>query len=97
VRPRRPLQPVDEPPRRTGTGRPAPARRQPQRQQKQRGGGMGKWIALLLVLALVVGGFFAYQAINDATAKSVELNQDVGGNVDEAVQSFKDLIENNTR
>ena len=31
VRPRRPLQPVDEPPRRTSTGRPAPARRQPQR------------------------------------------------------------------
>ena len=99
VRPRRPLQPVDEPPRRTGTGRPAPARRQGRvgaDKQKKRGGA-GKWIALLLVLALVAGGVVAYQAITDATAKSVELNEDVGGNVDEAVQSFKDLIENNTR
>jgi hypothetical protein len=49
------------------------------------------------VLALVAGGVVAYQAITDATAKSVELNEDVGGNVDEAVQSFKDLIESNTR
>ena len=45
----------------------------------------GKWIALLLVLALIAGGVFAYQAINGATAKPVELNEDVGGTVDEAV------------
>ena len=96
VRPRRPLQPVDEPPRRTSAGRPAPARRQPPGRQKQRGGA-GKWSALLLVLALVAGGVVAYQAIGDATAKTVELNEDVGGNVDEAVQSFKDLVEQNTR
>jgi serine/threonine-protein kinase len=96
VRPRRPLQPVDEPPRRTTAGRPAPARRQPARQKPKRGGA-GKWIALLLVLALVAGGVVAYQAISDATAKSVQLDEDVGGNVNDAVQSFKDLVENNTR
>jgi serine/threonine-protein kinase len=97
IRPRRQLQPIDEPPaRRTSTGRPAPARRQPP-QKKQKGGGPGKWIALLLVLALIAGGVVAYQAISGATAKSVELNEDVGGRVDEAVQSFKDLVENNTR
>ena len=96
VRPRRPLQPVDEPPRRTTTGRPAPARRQPARQKPKRGGA-GKWIALVLVLALVAGGAVAYQAINDATTKSVQLDEDVGGNVNDAVQSFKDLVENNPR
>ena len=49
------------------------------------------------MLALVAGGVVAYQAISGATAKSVQLDQDVGGNVDEAVQSFKDLVEQNTR
>ena len=72
-----------------------PRRQPPSRQQKR--GGAGKWIALLLVLALVAGGVVAYQAITGSTAKSVELNHDVGGNVDEAVQSFKDLVEQNTR
>jgi serine/threonine protein kinase len=99
VRPRRPLQPVDEPARRTAAGRPGRAgtpSRQSQRPAKKRGRA-GKWIALLLVLALIAGGVVAYQAINGATAKTVELNEDVGGRVDEAVQSFKDLVEQNTR
>ena len=91
VRPRRPLQPVDEPPRRTGTRPSRPPRGASRRSRQKKRGGAGKWIALLLVLALVAGGVVAYQAITDATAKSVELNEDVGGNVDEAVQSFKDL------
>ena len=42
---------------------------------------------------LIAGGVVAYQAINGASAKTVELNEDVGGNVDDAVQSFKDLVE----
>ena len=39
----------------------------------------------------------AYQAVNSGGNKQVQLNEDVGGNVDDAVQSFKDLVENNTR
>ena len=91
-RPRQPLQPVDEPPRR------APQRRAPSPPpRRKKKSGAGKWIALVLVLALIVAGVFAYQAISDATDKQVQLNEEVGGSVDDAVQSFKDLVEDNTR
>ncbi len=92
-RPRRqPLQPVDEPPRRAPQRR-APAA--PPRRQKK--GGAGKWVALVLVLALIIAGVFAYQAISGATEKQVQINEEVGGSVDDAVQSFKDLVDDNTR
>jgi serine/threonine-protein kinase len=90
-RPRRPLSPVTEAPRRT-TARRAPAPPPPREKR-----GMGKWIALLVAILVIAGGVFAYQSISDATTKSVQLNEDVGGNVDEAVGSFKDLVEDNTR
>jgi serine/threonine protein kinase len=93
-RPRRPLQPVIEdppPPRRA-----APSRRQPAPQRQK--SGAGKWLALLLLLVIVIaGGTIAYQAVNSSSSKSVQLNTDVGGSVDDAVQSLKDLIDNNTR
>jgi serine/threonine-protein kinase len=91
-RSRQPLQPVEEPPRR------APQRRTPAPPPRRRkSGGAGKWIALVLVIALIIAGVFAYQAINDATDKQVQLNEEVGGSFGDAVQSFKDLIDNNTR
>jgi serine/threonine-protein kinase len=92
-RPRRPLQPVIEdppPPRRA-----APSRRQPPPQRQK--SGAGKWVALLLVLIIVAGGAIAYQAVNSSGSKSVQLNENVGGSVDGAVQSFKDLVDKNTR
>ena len=94
TRSRRQLQPMDEPPRRTTAARrqqPAP-RREPATKR-----GAGRWIALLLVLGLIAAGIFAYQAVSDATRKTVELNEQVRGNLDDAVQSFKDLVEQNTR
>jgi serine/threonine-protein kinase len=91
-RPRQPLQPVDEPPRRAPQRR-APAA--PPRRQKK--GGAGKWVALVLVLGLIVAGAFAYQAINNASDKQVQINEEVGGSVDDAIQSFKDLVDSNTR
>jgi len=90
-RPRQPLQPVDEPPRR------APQRRAPAPPPRRKKGGTGKWVALVLVLALIVAGVFAYQAISGATDKQVQLNEEVGGSFDDAVQSFKDLVDDNTR
>jgi serine/threonine-protein kinase len=91
-RARQPLVPVDEPPRR------APQRRAPTPPaRRKKSGGAGKWVALVLVIALVVAGVFAYQAISDATDKQVQLNEDVGGSFDDAVQSFKDLVDQNTR
>jgi serine/threonine-protein kinase len=97
TRSRRPLQPVDEEPssRRTAA-RPAPSRRQPA-PQRQKSGGAGKWVALLMVIVLIAAGAIAYQAVSGGGTKQVELNSDVGGNVDDAVQSFKDLVDSNTR
>ena len=90
-RPRQPLQPVDEPPRR------APQRRAPAPPPRRKKGGAGKWVALVLVLALIIAGVFAYNAISGATDKQVTLNEEVGGSFDDAVQSFKDLVDDNTR
>ncbi|MDA0165631.1 protein kinase [Solirubrobacter ginsenosidimutans] len=93
-RARRPLQPVIEdppPPRRA-----APSRRQAPPPKKQ-SGGAGKWVALVLVIVIVVAGAIGYQALNNSGSKQVQLNEKVGGSVDDAVQSFKDLIDNNTR
>jgi eukaryotic-like serine/threonine-protein kinase len=96
-RPRRPLPPVAEDPlpRRTAA-RPAPSRRQPV-PQRQKSGGAGKWVALLLVIIVIAGGAIAYQTINNGAGKRVELNSEVRGNVDDAVQSFKDLVEQNAQ
>jgi serine/threonine-protein kinase len=90
-RPRRPLQPIDEPPRR------APQRRQPAPPPRRKKGGAGKWVALVLVLLLIGGGIAAYQAIDSAGAREVQLNEDVQGNYDESIDSFKSLVEDNTR
>jgi serine/threonine-protein kinase len=96
-RPRRPLQPLaEDPPSRRMATRPAPSRRQPA-PQRQKSGGAGKWVALLLVIILIAAGAIAYQAMNGGGTQQVELKSDVRGNVDDAVQSFKDLVENNTR
>ena len=90
---RRRLEPLDEP---------APARRPPRRaaaapppRRKDRGG-VGKWVALLLVLALAAAGFAGYQALQDSGGSGPELREDVQGQVDEAVDELRGLIEDNT-
>ena len=88
--PHRRLEPLDEPapPRR------APARRQPAPpppRKKKGGSGARLFVALLVVLALVVGGLVAYQAANGSSSKSVQLRQDVKGQVNDAIeQLYKD-------
>jgi eukaryotic-like serine/threonine-protein kinase len=94
VPPRRRLQPIDEPPRRTPPPRAAP-RRGAAPAREQRGSGAGKWIALVLAILVIAGGVVAYQ--NLGSKKTVQLNPNVSGQVDDAVQSFKDLVDNNTR
>jgi eukaryotic-like serine/threonine-protein kinase len=91
--PRRRLQPIEEEPRRTPPPRPAPRRAaQPQRKQ---GGGAGKWIALVVALLVIAGAIVAYQSLG--TKKTVQLNRNVSGQVNDAVQSFKSLVDDNTR
>ena len=52
---------------------------------------------LLVVLALVAAGFVAYTALNSSNSKSVQLRQDVKGQVNDAVDQLRGLIEDNTQ
>ncbi len=91
---RRRLEPLDEPPPPRRAPRRAPAPPPPRRERS--GGGLGKWIALLLVLALAVAGFAGYQALQDAGGSGVQLRENVEGQVDQAVEELRGLIEDNT-
>ena len=72
----------------------APAARPPARSAS---GGAGKWIALVLVILLLAGGGYAYTQLRGGGDQQPQLNEEVGGTVDEAVDSFKQLVEDNTR
>ena len=104
-RPRRRLEPLQEEPARRR--RPEPARREVaarrssapagRDQTSRRGSGMRMWLVLLLVLALVAGGIAVYQAAQDTVQQGVQLKRDVQGQVQDAVDEVKGLIEDNTR
>jgi serine/threonine-protein kinase len=99
---RRPLEPIDEPPRRAPVATPPAARRSrapagPPPSEVTRGGGPQKWIALLIVLALVAGGVVLYAAKGDTGRKAVQLREDVRGKVSDSVDQLKGLIDDNTR
>ena len=89
---RRRLEPVDEPPppRRARSRAPAPP---PPRSRR----GMGPWIALVALIALAIAGFAGYQALQDGGGSAVQLREDVRGQVDQAVDELRGLIEDNTQ
>ncbi len=93
--PHRQLEPISEPP----PPRRAPARRQPAPppRKKKSGSGSRLFVSLLVVLALVAAGFIAYTALNSSNSKSVQLRQDVKGQVNDAVDQLRGLIEDNTQ
>ena len=95
-RTRRPLEPLDEPPRRR-----EPARREsvppPQQRRRKKRNPLRGVFALVLLLAVVVAGVLAYQAIQDGANRAVQLREDVRGGVQDAVDEIKGLIEDNTR
>jgi len=102
-RPRRRMEPIEEaPPRRR---RPEPAggrervsrRSAPAPARRDRGSGIKMWLGLLLVLALIAGGIALYQASQDTVQKGVQLKRDVQGQVQDAIDEVKGLIEDNTR
>ena len=94
---RRRLEPLDEPPparrqpARRGAAAPAPA---PRRKKRS---GLRAMFALVLVLGLAAIAFGAYQAIEDTNTRAIQLKEDVRGNLDQAVQELKELIEQNTQ
>jgi serine/threonine protein kinase len=90
--PRRQLEPLDEPPTRAPRRAPGPP---PPRREKS-GGALRLLVGLLIVLALAAAGFAGYQALESSGGSSVELREDVRGNVDDAVGELRGLIEDNT-
>jgi eukaryotic-like serine/threonine-protein kinase len=96
-RTRRPLEPLDEPPRRRQPARasaPAPVA---QRARTKKRSPFRAVFALVLLLALVAAGVIGYQLVQDNTARAVQLREDVRGNVSDAVDEIKGLIDDNTR
>jgi serine/threonine-protein kinase len=91
--PRRRLEPLDEPP--TRAPRRAPAAPPPRRKKKS-GAGLRLFVGLLIVLALAAAGVAAYQALESSGDGSVQLREEVRGNVDDAVGELRGLIEDNT-
>jgi eukaryotic-like serine/threonine-protein kinase len=94
-RTRRPLVPLDEPPRRRQPAR-AQAAPPPQRRRKKRSPFRAVF-ALVLLLGVVVIGVLAYQLVQDTSNRAVQLRENVRGDVQNAVDEIKGLIDDNTR
>ena len=92
--PRRRLDPIDEPP--TSPVRPRRAPAAPPARRRRRGGGLRLFVGLLVVVALAAAAFAAYQALDSAGGQSVQLREEVGGSVEDAVGELRGLIEDNT-
>jgi eukaryotic-like serine/threonine-protein kinase len=98
---RRQLEPIDEPP---PVRAPAPvpprgaarSRSAPPPREVTRGGGPGKWVALLVVLALIVAGAAAYQAVSP-NKQAVQLREQVQGKANDAIDNLRGLIDDNTQ
>ena len=96
-RTRRPLEPLDEPPRRRQPA-PVPQQRQRQRQRPaKKRNPFRALIALVMLLGVIVLGVLGYQAVQDSTDRAVQLREDVRGNVQDAVDEIKALIDDNTQ
>ena len=94
--PRRRLEPLPDPPRRREPARRARPAPPPARARKRRGGLRALW-ALVLLLALGAIGFGAYQAIGDTTRRAIELREPVQGQLEDAIDELRALIEDNTQ
>jgi eukaryotic-like serine/threonine-protein kinase len=95
-RTRRPLEPLNEPPRARRPARAAAAAPPAQRRRKKRSP-FRSVFALVLLLGIVVLGVLAYQLVQDNTNRAVQLREDVRGGVQDAVDEIKGLIDDNTQ
>ncbi len=96
-RTRRPLEPLDEPPRRRAAASAPPPVRQQRRRPAKRRNPFRAVFGLVLLLGVIVLGVLTYQLVQDSTTRAVQLREDVRGNVQEAVDEVKGLIDDNTR
>jgi serine/threonine protein kinase len=97
-RTRRPMQPIDEPPRRREPARRASVAPPPvERARRKRRNPLRYVVTLVLLLAIAVLGVMGYQLVQDSTDRAVQLREDVRGGVQDAVDELKGLIEDNTQ
>jgi serine/threonine protein kinase len=99
-RTRRPLEPIDEPPRRRPPSVAPPREAAPRRAAQPRGrrrNPLRYVFTLVVLLAVVVIGVMAYQLVQDNSNQAVQLRENVRGNVQNAVDEIKGLIQDNTR
>src|SRR4051794_18029509 len=94
-RPRRRLEPIEDspPPRRPAPV--PPSRRAATARPAERGRGLRRVLALVAVVLLVAAGIAIYEASNGGSTKTVKLNEEIRGNVDQAIDDIKQLIEDN--
>jgi hypothetical protein len=67
------------------------------RPPKKRRNPLRGMVLLVGLLAVVVAGVIAYQALQDGSNQAVQLKTRIHGDVQEAVDEVKSLIEDNTR
>ena len=49
------------------------------------------------MLIVIAAGVLGYQALNSSGNQQVQLNEEVGGDLNEAVGDFKQLVQDNTQ
>ena len=58
---------------------------------------MRRVLALLAVVAIVAAGLAIYASTESGRQKTVQLNQQIQGDVDQTVDAIKQLIQDNTQ
>jgi eukaryotic-like serine/threonine-protein kinase len=94
-RPRR-LEPLDEPPPRRPAA-PPPRQAQPAARRRRKRSAMRRVLALLAIVAIVAAGLAIYASTDSGRQKTVQLNQQIQGDVDQTVDAIKQLIQDNTQ
>ena len=98
-RTRRPLEPIDEPPRRRPSVAP-PREAAPRRAaapRRKRRNPLRSVFTLIILLAVVVIGVLSYQLVQDNSNQAVQLRKSIRGNVQNSVDEIKGLIQDNTQ
>ena len=94
--PRRRLEPIAEPPRRQ-TARAAAAAESTRRKPPSTGARLMRALLVLVLLAAVAVGAYLIVDSSSGGGGQVQLNEQIQGDVDQAVQAIQDLIADNTQ
>jgi len=103
ARRRRQLEPIAEAPRRRPAEPPARERSRaraaapPPAARRRRRSPFKAIVATVLLLGVLVLGVLAYQLVNIGATRAIQLKENVQGDVEQAVDELKGLIEDNTR